>query len=150
MEDHQNAARLAVTAAFARGTPNFETHPRVASFQADVAVYHAQPHGNRDPLGQIVRPSHFVDVTDLIPKKRELLGCHESQAKWLDETQAMGSYLQTMENLNAEVGAFSGCFTYAEGWRQHLHLGFSAEGFDPLRDVLGNKCVLQQAVAKGR
>jgi LmbE family N-acetylglucosaminyl deacetylase len=27
MEDHQNAARLAVTAAFARGMPNFSTEP---------------------------------------------------------------------------------------------------------------------------
>ncbi len=48
MEDHMNTCRLAVTAAFARGMPNFVTNPRRSATQGDVTVYHAMPHGLRD------------------------------------------------------------------------------------------------------
>jgi hypothetical protein len=30
----------------------------------------------------------------------------------------------------------SGRFAHAEGWRRHLHLGFSAHDDDPLADAL--------------
>ncbi len=142
MEDHQNAARLAVGGAFVRGMPNFNSIPSEEICQHDVAVYHAQPHGNRDPLGRLVRPTHFVDVSDLIERKKQMLNYHQSQAAWLDTTQAMGSYLQTMEDLSTEVGEMSSAYSHAEGWRQHIHLGLSSPGFDPLSDVLGERCRL--------
>ena len=137
MEDHQNAARLAVTAAFVRGMNNFATDPPRGPVGGDVAVYHAQPHGNRTPLGEVVRPHLFVDVTDVLDRKRAALACHESQRRWLDESQGMDSYLSAMEAFSREVGAMSGRFAYAEGWRRRLHLGFGAGGWDPLADALG-------------
>lgn len=133
MEDHQNAARLAVGAAFARGMNNFQTRPSTEPYGHDVAVYHAQPHGNRDPMGNLVRPRIFVDVSEQMEKKQALLACHESQARWLDESQKMNSYVQTMVDLNREVGEMSQQFEYAEGWTQHIHLGLSEAGFDPLQ-----------------
>jgi len=136
MEDHQFAARLAVTAAFVRGMPSYEPQPSASAYQSDVAIYHAQPHGNRTPMGEVVVPTHFVDVTKFAERKQQLLGAHTSQGQWLDDTQRMGSYIDTMLNLNREVGSFSGRFELAEGWRRHLHLGLSATGFDPLRDAL--------------
>ncbi len=137
MEDHQNAARLAVGGAFSRAMPHYGTSPPIESYDGPVAVYHAQPHGNQTPLGELVVPTHFVDVTDLIVRKRELLAAHASQNEWLDATQGLSSYLTTMEELNAQVGSMSGRFKLAEGWRKHLHLGLSPDGFDPLRDALG-------------
>lgn len=136
MEDHQFAARLAVTAAFVRGMPSYEPQPNAAAYQTDVALYHAQPHGNRTPMGEVVVPTHCVDVTKFADRKEQLLRAHASQGQWLDDTQRMGSYVDTMLNLNREVGVLSGHFELAEGWRQHLHLGLSAAGFDPLRDAL--------------
>ncbi|MFM7752669.1 MAG: PIG-L deacetylase family protein, partial [Opitutaceae bacterium] len=50
MEDHMNTSRLAVTAAFARGVPNFVTDPPVPACPGDVTVYHAMPHGLCDGL----------------------------------------------------------------------------------------------------
>lgn len=138
MEDHQNACRLAVTAAFVRGMPNFETQPRVAADASDVTVYHAQPHGNRTPLGEFVTPTHIVDVTSFSKRKEELLNAHVSQAQWLDDTQRMSSFVENMFDLNREVGKLSRQFEFAEGWRKHLHLGFSSAGVDPLRDALGS------------
>jgi LmbE family N-acetylglucosaminyl deacetylase len=138
MEDHTNACRLAVTAAFARGMPNYPTNPpREPSDQA-VTIYHAQPHGNRDPFGQPVRPSLFVDVTPVMPQKTAMLACHQSQQQWLDTSQGLNSYLAAMQDLSREVGQMSGRFEYAEGWRRHLHLGFCAADADPLVAALGS------------
>lgn len=143
MEDHMAACRLAVTATFARGMPNYETTPPIHPVDGDVSVYHAQPHMNRDPLGQVVRPGLFVDIGSVIETKRAALAAHESQRTWLDASQGMDSYVKTMEELGREVGAMSGRFEFAEGWRQHLHAGFCAPGADPLTDALKNEILVQ-------
>jgi N-acetylglucosamine malate deacetylase 1 len=145
MEDHQNAARLAVTAAFARGMPNFPTDPPRSAIGQAVTVYHAQPHGNRDPLRQLVTPELYVDITDLMDAKRAMLAHHESQKLWLDATQGMDSYLDAMADLCQEVGTMSGRFSYAEGWRRRSHLGFCAVNDDPLTAMLGKRVWLPEA-----
>ncbi len=136
MEDHMNACRLAVTAAFARGMPNFPVEPPAAPVSQDVTIYHAQPHGNADGLRQPILPDMYVDVEPWLSRKREMLACHVSQKAWLDESQGMDSYLVTMEHLCHEVGRLSGKFRYAEGWRRHSHLGFCAADADPLADAM--------------
>ena len=137
MEDHTNTCRLAVTAAFARGMPNFVVDPPRAAVTKEVTVYHAQPHGNCDGLRQPIVPDMFVDVGSVMNQKSELLACHASQKTWLDESQGMDSYLQAMTELCREVGTLSGRFEYAEGWRRHSHLGFCAKDADPLAEELG-------------
>jgi N-acetylglucosamine malate deacetylase 1 len=137
MEDHMNACRLAVTAAFARGMPNYPTRPPRTPVDQEVTIYHAQPHGNRDPLGQLVTPGIFVDIGGVMTEKTAMLACHKSQQQWLDTSQGLNSYLETMRELMREVGRMSGRFEYAEGWRRHNHLGFSAAGADPLTAALG-------------
>jgi len=138
MEDHENAVRLGVTAAFLRGVPNFSTDPPSSTVHQDVTVYHAQPHGNRDPLRQLVSPDFYIDIETSLERKKEMLACHASQKDWLDATQGMGSYVQTMVDIGGEVGSMSGRFNVAEGWRRHLHLGFCAQDADPLRDALSD------------
>ena len=76
--------------------------------------------------------------------KREMLAAHRSQKEWLDASQGLDSYLDTMEMLSREVGRMSGVFEYAEGWRRHSHLGFSAADEDPLSEALGDRCVIDQ------
>jgi LmbE family N-acetylglucosaminyl deacetylase len=139
MEDHMNACRLAVTAAFCRGMPNFPVDPPRPPIAQKVTVYHAQPYSNRDPLRRLVRPEIFVDVTDLIERKTAMLAKHVSQKTWLDESQGHDSYLQAMRDLDKQVGDLSGRFEYAEGWRRRLHLGFCGEDDDPLCGVLGDR-----------
>lgn len=136
MEDHTIACRLAVTAAFCRGMPNHPTDPPRDAVTQPVTLYHAQPHGNRDPLDELVTPSLFVDVSSVIDRKREMLNCHQSQKVWLDHSQGMDSYLNTMQELAREVGAMSGRFEYAEGFRRHLHYGLCDETADPLAEAL--------------
>jgi LmbE family N-acetylglucosaminyl deacetylase len=136
MEDHMNACRLAVTAAFSRGMPNFPVDPPTAITEQSVTVYHAQPHGNRDGLGQPVVPGLFVDIADVLEEKTSMLAAHRSQRQWLDESQGLDSYLKTMHDLMREVGSLSGKFAVAEGWRRHSHLGFCAADADPLAQAL--------------
>jgi LmbE family N-acetylglucosaminyl deacetylase len=136
MEDHENACRLAVSAAFAHGMPNFESDPPVDVYMEPVTVYHAQPVGNATPLGEVVYPKLFVDITDILEIKAEALAAHASQKRWLDESQGMDSYIQTMRDGSAEVGKMSGKYAYAEGWRRRQHWGFCGPNDDPLTQAL--------------
>lgn len=136
MEDHTNACRLAVTAAFTRGMPNFPTTPDRRPVDGKVTVYHAQPYSHRDPLGNLVHPGLMVDVTSLQSQKRGWLALHASQKAWLDESQGLDSYLDTMSSLDAELGRMSCVFEFAEGWRKHMHMGFCDPADDPLREAL--------------
>jgi N-acetylglucosamine malate deacetylase 1 len=132
MEDHTNTCRLAVTAAFSRCMPNFPVAPPRGPVSDPVTVYHAQPYSHRDPLGKLVYPEIYVDVSDKLEQKLAMLACHASQKKWLDESQGLDSYLVALRQLDAELGRMSGSFEYAEGWRKHLHLGFCGPDDDPL------------------
>ncbi|NOX53104.1 MAG: LmbE family protein [Planctomycetes bacterium] len=138
MEDHTNTARLVVTACFSRGMRHYRSDPPRAATDQDVYLYHAQPHLNRDGMRTLVVPDLFVNVTSVIDVKLKMLGCHESQRQWLDETQGLDDYLESMRQASAEVARLSGQagWEYAEGWRQHSHVGFSAEDRDPLSEVL--------------
>jgi N-acetylglucosamine malate deacetylase 1 len=144
MEDHMNASRLAVTAAFARGMPNFETDPASPHIEKPVTVYHALPHGLRDGLRRRVLPGQYVDVTAVMDRKRACLACHRSQKEWLDRTQGLDSYLNAMSAMCREAGRWSGRFEYAEGWRRRLHLGFCGEQDDPLGTALGNRVLVSE------
>ncbi len=137
MEDHMNASRLAVTAAFAREIPNFFTDPIAGEMEGEVAVYHAMPHQLIDQLRKPIVPDFLIDTGSVHPRKRKALAAHASQKDWLDRTQGMDSYIQTMDELSLQVGNLSGKPLHAEGWRRHSHMGFSAKpDFDPLADAL--------------
>jgi LmbE family N-acetylglucosaminyl deacetylase len=148
MEDHMNTTRLAVTAAFARGIPGYRSVPSREPIQTPVTIYHASPHGLRDGLRQRILPGAFVDTTTVQELKRTALACHASQKQFLDTTQGMDSFLRTMDAFSRAVGKLSRRFRYAEGWRRHSHLGFCAEGADPLREALGTKYMVSAQYEK--
>ena len=149
MEDHTNTCRLAVTAAFTHGMPNFRSVPARAVYPGDVTVYHAMPHGLRDGLRRRVVAGAFVDTASVQATKLAALACHQSQQGWLDVSQGLNSYLQTMEDMARELGEISREFSHAEGWRRHSHLGFCAADADPLREALGRKFLVNAAYEKG-
>ena len=136
LEDHMNSCRLALTASFCRGMRNFPVNPPLPPVLGDVTVYHAQPHGNSDPLNHAVRPDFFVNIESTIEGKTKMLAEHKSQKEWLDRSQGMNAYLETMKDLSREMGELSGECKFAEGWRKHNHLGYCPADADPLRDVL--------------
>lgn len=141
MEDHMNACRLALGAAFSRGLHNYQSIPQRQPVDNDVTIYHASPHGLLDGLRKAVIPDFYVDVSNVMDQKAKMLGCHLSQKNWLDHNQGMDSYIETMKTLTALVGEFSGRFNFAEGWRRHRHLGYSREEITPLEDIFTDSLV---------
>jgi len=121
-------------------------------------------HGNHDPgvrlpgvvevglgllqvalAGKRVVAGSYIDTSGVHDKKREALAAHRSQRKWLEKSQGMDNYLAIMDELSREAGKQSGKFEFAEGWRRRLHHGFSASEVDPLKDALGDRCLINEA-----
>ena len=141
MEDHMMTARLAVSAAFARGIPNYISKPPRKPVMEPVTIYHAMPHGQRTPMREPVRPELFVNTAGVHVAKRAALACHASQKEWLDVSQGQDNYLNTMDAFSRRLGRQSRKFPHAEGWTRHLHYGFCAVDDDPLSEVLPRLCL---------
>ncbi|HCL91181.1 MAG TPA: PIG-L family deacetylase [Verrucomicrobiota bacterium] len=137
MEDHTNTSRLVVSAAFTRGMPNFKSVPARPTADCEVTIYHALPHGFCDQLRRRLIPGAFVNTTPVHKIQMQALAEHKSQQKWLDVSQGLNSFLLAVEDMSRAVGRMSRKFKYAEGWRRHLHYGFSATDADPLAEALG-------------
>ena len=136
MEDHMNTARIAVTAAFTNSMPNFYTIPQVDTIQKEVALYHALPYGLHDGLSNKIKAQLYVDISTVIDLKEQMLSCHTSQRNWLDDSQKLDSYVQTMRDMSHQVGKDSGKYNFAEGWIRHNPLGYSSPKFAPLEEIL--------------
>ena len=148
MEDHMASARIAATAAFVRGIPNYRTIPLIPHIDTDVMVYHSLPHTLTDQMRRPIVPEFYVDVSSVLERKERMLAMHESQKSWLDKTQGFDSYIATMRGISEEVGRMSGRFPYAEAWRRHSHIGFSRSDSNPLADLLGNHIALHDGGRK--
>lgn len=139
MEDHEYVSRLVCSAAFNRCMPNYVSDPPVPAYNKQVAIYHSLPHALMDMQRNPVIPEFVVDVSEVMGAKREMLARHVSQKEWLDATQGMDSYLDSMSEMARVVGTrFGGC-AYAEGWCRHSHMGYCDADFDPLRDALADR-----------
>lgn len=137
--DHRNAAVVAAAAAFARGIAGFDTIPPVPPSVTDLTIYHALPFGLKDVMRARANAGQYVNVGEVMEEKRRMLGCHESQSRWLLQSQGMDT-VGFMSDMCGEAGRDSGRFEYAEGWRRRLHLGYTHAETDPLTDVLGPLC----------
>jgi hypothetical protein len=102
------------------------------------------PHGDGDALRRRIPPGAFVNTTGVHRIKVAALAEHQSQQNWLNASQGMNSYLAAMEKMSLSLGKQSGKFRHAEGWRRHLHLGFSARPSDPLAELLGKNYLVNR------
>lgn len=141
MEDHQNTCRLMVTAALAKGLPNYPVVPSVEANDDPIAIYHTPPIGCRTGLNEPVRPSLFVDIEAVIPDKIRMLMAHESQVTWLAKTQSMSSLEEVLLKEAKILGVMSGAFSFAEAFLPHQKRGYSEENFTPLEDALQDELI---------
>ena len=139
MEDHINACRLAVSAAFCRRMPNFRLNDECPVTDQPLAIYHSMPHSITDQLRRPVRADMFVDIAAKMQLKEKMLSCHATQKDWLDSTQGEGSYISGMVSAARHFGKESGAFEFAEGWIRHNSVGFADESFNPLVEALEDK-----------
>lgn len=137
MEDHMETARLALHAFFSAGMPNYRTDPEIAPYDKARALYHALPHGLHRPADrQRAYPEFYVGIDAVIDCKREALAAHRSQKEWLDKTQGMDAYLDTMSDFARTLGEESQVGSHAEGFTRHLPIGLGPEDYTPLEDAL--------------
>jgi LmbE family N-acetylglucosaminyl deacetylase len=140
MDDHMNTAKIAVTATFSRNIPNYHSIPDEPAVFEDAMLYHATPYMLTDMMRRPIVQEIYVDISTVMDRKEELLACHASQKEWLDRTQGFDSYLKMTRDCSEKVGALSGRFTFAEGWRRHSHVGFTRQDCNPLADILKERC----------
>ncbi len=60
-------------------------------------------------------PEHYVDISEVFPRKQQMLACHQSQAAWLENQYGM-SYLEFIDYIGRYRGLQSGV-RYAECFR---------------------------------
>jgi len=144
MLDHEEASRLARGASFALAIPNYETrqNPPVKPARATPVLYYADAIEGTDPLGRRIYPQFYVDISQTLQSKREMLARHVSQREWLRSHHGIDEYLEQMTAWAAAYGRECGV-DHAEGFRQHLGHAYPHEPI--LQEAL--KGLLRERVA---
>ena len=109
MPDHTATSKLVFDACFTATVPHYQTNVNKAARL--VPVYYM------DTLAGVnFNPTEFVDVTDHIDKKLEMLNCHESQIVWMREHD--GIDFPDMVKTCCRYRGYQCGANYAEGFKQ--------------------------------
>jgi LmbE family N-acetylglucosaminyl deacetylase len=134
MLDHEQSHLLARSAAFSYPAPNASELPLVAG-SAIPWLYYCDPVEGCDPYSrELVTPTVYVDVTEQIERKADMLACHASQREWLRSHHGMDEYMDAMRRWSAERGRQAG-MDYAEAFVQHRGHPFPQS--DLLKEMFG-------------
>jgi LmbE family N-acetylglucosaminyl deacetylase len=129
MMDHEMASLLVRAASFAYAAPNASALP-VREGSCIPHLYYCDPLEAKDPLGVVVRPSVWVDVSEQIERKARMLACHASQREWLLAYHGVDEYMDSMRRHAAMRGSEIGTAA-AEAFVQHRGHAY------PQDDLLG-------------
>ena len=133
MVDHEMTSLVVQTACFCCGIKNLEVSEK--PFEPVPYLYYSDAMEGKDKLGKPMPPSMYVDISDEISIKAEMLGCHKSQRNWLLEHHKIDEYILAMKRFSEQRGSEINV-QYAEGFRQHLGHGYQQDNV--LADILGN------------
>ncbi len=121
MLDHEQASVIVRDATF--GAPIKNVFTDAANPAPPLAhiphLYYADPVEGKTPLGERIQPGFFIDISDQIAEKEQMLACHASQRNWLLAHHGIDEYLLSMRAWGRRRGAEVGV-EYAEAFRQHL------------------------------
>jgi N-acetylglucosamine malate deacetylase 1 len=81
-------------------------------------LYYAMPVEGKDCLGRSMEMEFYVDITEYMEQKAELLACHASQRDWLMKHHKVDEYIEQMKRWSAQAGSRIGV-AFAEGFLQH-------------------------------
>ncbi len=109
MPDHREVSKLVFDASFAASVPQYGPVGKAAV----TPIYYMD---NLAGLNFI--PTEFVDITDEIDLKLEMLECHESQLKWMRDHDHI-DFAEFVKTCSRFRGLQSGV-QYAEAFRQEL------------------------------
>ncbi len=111
MPDHTAVSKLVFDASFAASVPHYETNEKKAS--KVTPIYYMDNLGGLDFI-----PTEYVDITEEIDLKLEMLECHESQMKWMREHDNIdfADFVKT----SARYRGYQCNCDYAEAFKQCL------------------------------
>jgi LmbE family N-acetylglucosaminyl deacetylase len=139
MIDHEMTSSVVQNACFASGIKNMEVTED--PFESVPFLYYVDPLEGKDKFGHPVIPSIYVDITDEIDTKEEMLACHASQREWLKRHHKMDEYILAMKRF-AEFRGKEINTSFAEGFRQHLGHGFPQDNI--LKELLNDEVVIKE------
>ena len=119
MVDHEQISLVARTAAFGAPVPNAPAPPGSTPLEAIPHLYYADAVEGKNSLGEPVRPTLLVDVSEVMDTKLRMVSAHASQREWLRSHHGIDEYLESTKRWGKVRGEVLGC-EYAEGFRQHL------------------------------
>ncbi|MFW6138864.1 MAG: PIG-L deacetylase family protein [Spirochaetota bacterium] len=136
MSDHEAASFLARFACFAAPIPNYYTYSVMPEKRTSHIpyLYYWAPLEGKDIYGKVVPQNVYVNVSEVMEFKENMLGCHKSQRDWLMKQHGMDTYTENMKNTARVYSEWCG-FEFAEGFRQHLGNAYPQKNF--LREALG-------------
>lgn len=109
MPDHTEVSKLVFDASFTATLPNYKT--KVEGCAKLVPIYYM------DTLcGVNFNPTEYVDVSDVIDLKIQMLNCHESQIVWMREHDKID--FPDMVRTCSKYRGYQCGAEYAEGFRQ--------------------------------
>lgn len=148
MSDHETTSLLVRNACFYAPIPNYETSSFTTApyISAIPNLYYASPMEGIDIFGQKISPQFYVDISDCMQSKIQMLACHESQRNWLRSHNGIDEYLNNMVDWNEELGQRASNLTdrrisYAESFRQHLGHAYPKKNL--LSEVLSKRIVVE-------
>ena len=108
MPDHTATYQLVFAASFAAGVPHYPS--KTATPTGTVPIYFME---SASGVGFV--PEIYVDITDEMDTKREMMKCHQSQLKWLLDHDGV-DFLEKLDIVARYRGYQCGA-KYAEGFR---------------------------------
>ena len=109
MPDHVAVSKLVFDASFTATLPNYPT--KVDKVARLVPIYYMD-----SLMGINFNPTEYVDITDYIDLKLEMLECHESQLVWMREHDNVD--FADMVKVCSRYRGYQCGADYAEGFRQ--------------------------------
>ena len=127
MSDHEVTSLLVRNACFCAPAPNYDTLSFTPVTRSSTVpyLYYFEPLEGIDIFGERIRPHFYVDISQSIEARLEMLGCHQSQREWLLSHHRVDDYVESARrrcrNAGERASLASGrTIAYAEGFRQHL------------------------------
>lgn len=109
MPDHVAVSKLVFAASFAASVPNYKTS--VPGKAAVTPIYYMDNFAGINFL-----PTEYVDITDTVDLKMEMLECHVSQMKWMRDHDHI-DFAELIKSVARFRGIQSGV-QYAEAFKQ--------------------------------
>ena len=129
MMDHEMTSLLARAATFLYAAPNATPVP-LRDGSRIPHLYYCDPPEGIDHSGSRIKPTTYVDISDQLDKKTQMLAQHASQREWLKAHHGTDEYLDSMTRLTVMRGEEVGV-AHAEAFVQHRGHSY------PSDDILG-------------